>query len=201
MWPTDLYPISGTTGLESADYFAHGWVLEVYRVLFPYERAAVQFAAMVLVSLVLLGTLQGRGSDAITTSRRSPVISTCIGLPSLLVVTVLVSAGYFIVGSSLGTFFGVIFVTIGAAVVPASAAIGFVALGQSIVSRLGQDRLWLGVLIGSLVFGLAGFSVPATVVVATLATMLGMGTIVRILFGPGGSTNPDERTVPPANKI
>ncbi len=156
MWPTDLYPISGTTGLESADYFAHGWVLEVYRVLFPYERAAVQFAAMALVSLVLLGTLQGRGSDAITTSRRSPVISTCIG--SLVARRHRTrQCGLFHRRLESRDVFGVIFVTIGAAVVPASAAIGFVALGQSIVSRLGQDRLWLGVLIGSLVFGLAGF--------------------------------------------
>ncbi|RQG96001.1 hypothetical protein [Natrarchaeobius chitinivorans] len=181
--------------------FAHAWVLEYYRSLAPIERAGIQFAATLVFASVLLGTLQGRGSQAVTKSRRSPIISTCIGFPSLLVVLALTSTGYFIVGSSLGTFFGVILVTVGLALLPTSAAVGIVAMGQAITARLGRDKRWLGVFTGSLVFGLAGLSVPVALAVAGITTMLGLGTVIRLLIGPGGATSPEERSVPPANKI
>ncbi|RQG99969.1 hypothetical protein [Natrarchaeobius oligotrophus] len=201
MWPTDLYLISGPTGLEATGYVAHGWVIEAYRTLSPVERAGVQFAGVLVVASVLLGMLQGYGSRAVEKSRRSPVISVCVGLPSLLVVGMLSSTGYFILGSSLGTFFGVILVVFGLTVLPAAAVIGVASIGTTISARLGRDALWLGVFVGSLVAGLAGLSLATTVALASVAIPLGLGTGVRILVGSGGATKPEERSVPPANKI
>lgn len=49
--------------------------------------------------------------------------------------------------------------------------------------------------------GTAGLSLGATLVLASLAAILGVGAGARVLFAAGGSTQPEERTVPPANKI
>ncbi|RQG91407.1 hypothetical protein EA462_05395 [Natrarchaeobius halalkaliphilus] len=188
-------------GLEPTGQFAHVWVLETYRSLTPVERIGGQFVGALVAAVVLLGLVQEHSSRAIAKSRRSPIISSCLGFPSLLVVLTISSTGYLILGSSLGTFFGVIFVVFGITVIPVAAVVGLVAIGQSMAARFGRDTLWFGVLCGSLVCGLAGLSLAVTVVLVGTATTLGLGTLVRILLGPGGTTSPEDRSVPPANKI
>ncbi|MFP8954138.1 hypothetical protein ACLI4Z_14390 [Natrialbaceae archaeon A-arb3/5] len=200
MGPPAMYLTSGT-GLESTGHFAHGWIVEAYLSLGPEVRAGLQFAGTLVVALVLLGMTQGHGSRAVAKSRRSPIISFVIGLPALSVVMLLSSTGYLILGSSLGTFFGIILVVLGLATAPAAIVIGSAAVGQSVMTRLGRDQLWIGVLAGSLISGLAGLWLPATIAFIGLVATVGMGAGVRILFGAGESTSPDERTVPPANKI
>jgi len=93
-------------------------------------------------------------------------------------------------------------VILGVTVLPVVTAIGFTAIGRTIASRFGADRLWVGVLVGALIIsGLAGLSLPATVILAGLAGALGLGASIRVLFGGVGTAQPDDRTVPPANKI
>ncbi|WP_408959033.1 hypothetical protein [Natrinema sp. 74] len=179
----------------------HGATLEAYRSLEPPVRAAVQFAGTLFVAMGVLGLLQGFSAHAVAKSRRSPVISTCIGLPGLLIVGGVSSAGVFISDMSIGPFFAIPMVILGATVLPTVTAIGFTAIGRSLASRLGADRLWIGVLVGAVVSGLAGLAFPVIVAVATVAGALGLGATVRIVFGGIGAGRPDERTVPPANKI
>jgi len=93
-------------------------------------------------------------------------------------------------------------VILGVTVLPVVTAIGFTAIGRTIASRFGADRLWVGVLVGALISGLAGLSLPATVILAGLAGALGLGARAFVsLFGGVGTAQPDDRTVPPANKI
>ncbi|MFA9415587.1 hypothetical protein [Natrinema sp. HArc-T2] len=202
MWPLELYtrvgqPASDSTGTLSV---ADG-ALAAYRSLEPFVRVGIQFVVAVLVTMIVLGLLHSHGSKAVRKSRQSPVISVGIGFPSLLVVSALAGTGYLIVDTSVGVFFGIPLVILGATVIPVVLAIGLTAIGCTIASRLGSDRLWVGIVVGALVSGLAGLALPATVAIAGLAGALGLGAGVRVLFGGAGTARPDERTVPPANKI
>ncbi|WP_121742702.1 hypothetical protein [Natronorubrum halophilum] len=202
MWPVDLYSVVGAAALEPIGALTVTDIgPETYRALGALERAGLQFGATLIVAMVVLGLVQGYGSRTVTKARRSPVISSCIGVPSLLVIAGVSSTGYLILGTSLGTFFGVVLVIIGLTVVPALTTIGFVAIGQSVAARFGRDQLWAGVLVGSLLSGLVGLSLVTTVLAVVLAGSLGTGAGVRVLMGAGGTTRPDDRTVPPANKI
>ncbi|WP_090615546.1 hypothetical protein [Natrinema salaciae] len=194
--------MDGGTALGSVVALAgYSSYLEAYRSLGPLVRAGVQFAGTLLAAMVVLGLVQSYGTRAVAKSRRSPVISMCIGIPSLLVVGGLASTGLVISDSSIGVFFGIPLVVLGATTLPAATAIGVVAIGRTVASRLGDDRLVVGLLVGVVCSGLAGLSVPATVAFAGLAATLGLGGSVRILFAGAGTARPDERTVPPANKI
>ncbi|MFD1564852.1 hypothetical protein ACFR99_15030 [Haloarchaeobius amylolyticus] len=201
MWPSDLYTIVGRPVLNSAATQSAADVLAAYRSLEPFVRVGIQFAGALLVTMIVLGLLHGYGSKAVQKSRQSPVISAGIGLPSLLVVSALAGTGYFIVDTSIGVFFGIPLVILGATVIPVVLAIGLTAIGRTVASRFGTDRLWIGIVVGALLGGLAGLAVPATVAVAGLAGALGLGASIRVLFGGAGTARPDERTVPPANKI
>lgn len=201
MWPLDLYTIIGSMTLESfAPLFVRGVDLETYQSLGALERAGIQFVTTLVAAIVILGLLQGYAPRTVTKSRRSPIISLCIGLPTLLVLAGLTGTGYLIVDTSLGVFFGIVLVVIGLTVIPILTVLGIVAIGHSVVARLGADQLWVGVIAGSVLSGLVGLSVAATVITVVLAGSLGVGAGVRVLRS-SGSTTPDERTVPPANKI
>ncbi|RZV08192.1 hypothetical protein BDK88_3158 [Natrinema hispanicum] len=202
MWPLDLYTIGGRPGLGSAVSLSGAdGTIAAYRSLEPFVRVGIQFVVAVLVTTIVLGLLHRYGSKAVRKSRQSPVISIGIGGPSLLVVSGLAGTGYLIVDTSIGVFFGIPLVILGAAVIPVVLAIGLAAIGRTIASRLGTDRLWVGIVVGSLVSGLAGLALPATIAVAGLAGALGLGASIRVLFSGAGTARPDERTVPPANKI
>ncbi|WP_339103962.1 hypothetical protein [Haloterrigena salinisoli] len=202
MWPSNLYNVSGATGTGSGTPLTvSGFGLETLAALGPLERAGLQFAATLVLAVVVLGLLQGYAPRTVTKARRSPVISTCVGLPGLLVVAGLGSTGYLILDTDLGPFFGIPMIVLGGTIVPASTVLGFVAFGRSIAARLGRDRLSLGVLVGSVLAGIAGLSLALTAVVAGLAGALGLGAGVRVIVTTGGTSQPDDRTVPPANKI
>ncbi|MDS0474259.1 hypothetical protein [Natrinema sp. 1APR25-10V2] len=179
----------------------HGEAFETYRSLEPLVRMGAQFVGTLVIAMAVLGLLQGFGTRAVTKSRQSPVISLCIGLPGLLIVGGIASTGMFISDTSVGPFFAIPMVIFGATVLPVVLAVGFTAIGRTVASRLGSDRLWVGVLVGAIVSGLASLALPATVAVAGVAGALGLGATVRILSGGIGAGRPDERTVPPANKI
>ncbi len=202
MGPTELYAFSGELVLESVALLGgEGGAVEAIQSLALPERAVGGVAATLLVSMVVLGMLQGYGIRAVTKCRRSPVISVCIGLPSALVVGLLAGVGYLMIGTEVGAFFGVPFVILGATVLPSVTAIGFVSIGQSVAARVGRDELWAGVLVGGLLGGIAAIALPIAIVVGTVASAFGMGASVRVLAGFRGAAGPDERTVPPANQI
>jgi len=202
MWPLDLYNRVGSLVPDSTGTLpVVDGTLAAYRSLEPLIRVGVQSAVALLVTMIVFGLLHSYASNAVTKSRRSPVISIGIGLPSLLVVVGLTGTGYLIVDTSIGVFFGIPLVILGATVLPVVLAVGLTAIGRTIATRFGTDRLWIGIVVGSLVGGLAGLALPATVAVAGLAGALGLGASIRVLFSGAGTARPDERTVPPANKI
>lgn len=200
MGPTYFYAASQLTVGGEPIVASTGWI-DIYTALAPLERAVIQFALVLVLAAVVVGLVPGFGTKAVTKSRKSPVISVCIGTPALLVVLGLASTGYLILDSALGAFFGVLFFLLGAVVVPVGTMVGLVAIGRSIASRLGRDGIGSGVVVAAICGGLAGFSIPATLAVLALAAMVGTGATVRILFGAGGVTSPDDRTVPPANRV
>ncbi len=202
MWPIELNSVSGGTVLDSiAAVGSSGGTIDAVQSLAPVERIAIGFLATLVVSVVVLGLVHGYGTRTVTKCRRSPVISLCIGLPSVLVAGLVLFVGNLLLGTSIGVFFGIPVLAVGLTVVPAMTAIGFVAIGQSIAARVGTDRLSIGVVVGSLVAGLTAIALPVAVVGLTIAAAFGMGASVRILFGARGAADPDERTVPPANQI
>lgn len=202
MWPLDLYNVSGATGIGSATPLTiSGIGIETVDAIGPLERAGLQFAATLVLAVVVLGLVQGYAPRTVTKARQSPIISICVGLPGLLVVAGLGSTGYLILDTDLGPFFGTPMVVLGGTIVPALTVLGFVAIGRSIAARFGRDRLSIGILVGSALAGIAGLSLALTVVVAGLAGALGLGAGVRVIMATGGTSRPDDRTVPPANKI
>ncbi|ELY99025.1 hypothetical protein C482_10726 [Natrialba chahannaoensis JCM 10990] len=201
MRPAELYTGNGDTGYEVLESLAASGAFEAYHALEPLGRVGMQFAATLLLGFVILGLLQGHGSRTVTTVRRSPIISVCIGFPGLLIASGLTGTGYVLIGRGVGTFFGLPLVILGTTVLFPLVTLGFVAIGRTLAARLGRDGLGSGVLAGSFLCGLVGFSLPLTVFVASLAASLGIGAFVRVLLHAGTTTAPDERTVPPANKI
>ncbi|NUB91780.1 hypothetical protein HT576_12210 [Haloterrigena sp. SYSU A121-1] len=202
MWPLDLCSVSGATGTGSVTPLTIGGLgFETLETIGPLERAGFLFAGTFVFAVVVLGLLQGYAPRTVTKARRSPVISICVGLPGLLVVGGLGSTGYLILGTDLGPFFGIPMIVLGGTIVPAFTALGFVAFGRSIAARLGRDRLSIGIVLGSLLAGIAGFSLALTVAVAGFAGALGIGAGVRVIMATGGTSRPDDRTVPPANEI
>ncbi|ADB60402.1 hypothetical protein Htur_1516 [Haloterrigena turkmenica DSM 5511] len=202
MWPLDLYSVSWATGTGTITPLTVGGIsLEALETVGSLERAGFLFAGTFVFAAVVLGLLQGYAPRTVTKARRSPVISICVGLPSLLVVVGLGSTGYLILDTDLGPFFGIPMIVFGGTIVPAFTDLGFVALGRSLAARLGCDRLSVGILLGSVLAGVAGLSLALTVVVAGLAGALGIGAGVRVVMATGGTSQPDDRTVPPANKI
>ncbi|MDQ2049111.1 hypothetical protein RBH26_01305 [Natronolimnohabitans sp. A-GB9] len=201
MRPLDLYPFIKTEFGSAIPLAVAEGRFETYQALTGLERAGLQFGVTLVAALVVLGLLQEYGPRTVSKARQSPVISSCIGLPSLLVVVGLTSAGYVFIGTSLGTFFGVPMVVVGGTIVPVLTVLGFVAIGRSLAAQFGRDRLWIGAVIGSVLAGLVGFSLLATAAAAVLVGALGVGAGVRVIVGSGSASRPDERTVPPANKI
>lgn len=201
MWPTDFYSSVGASLDATAVLTVGDLGIDAVSVIGTFERAGLAFGATVVAALVVLGLFQGYGPGTVAKARRSPVISICIGLPAMLVVAGLTSTGYLLIGSSLGTAFGVPLVIAGGTLLPALTALGLVAIGRSIGARLGTDRLWMGVLIGGLLAGLASAWLVSAAVVGVFASALGVGAGVRVLLGKGSVSQPDERSVPPANKI
>lgn len=202
MGTLDLCAIMGGTTVGSvASLAGHGESLELYRSLEPIVRAGIQFVGTALLAMIVLGLLQNHGTTAVAKSRGSPIISLCIGVPSLLIVGAVATTGIVIVDTSVGAFFGIPMVIIGAAILPVATVVGFVAIGRAVASRFGSDRLSTGVFVGALFSGVSGLLFPATVGAVGLAAALGIGAIIRVLLGATGTGNPNERTVPPANKI
>lgn len=197
MWPVDLL-LMGAGPVESLSF--DGGV-ETYRSLEPTVRVSGQFVLTLVVTTVVLGLFQERGPRTVRKARASPIISCCIGLPATLVLGGLAGTGYLIVGTSLGTFFGIPLVVAGLTVLPVLTALGIAAIGRSIAARFGRDRLGAGLFAGSMLVGLSGLSTLLTVPVVGLAAVLGIGAGCRVLFAVNGTTTPDDRTVPPANKI
>lgn len=201
MWPTELYRTTERSALDSiAPQLVDHGAIETIQALPPLARGAVGAVATVLVAALVLGLLQEYGPRSVATSRRSPIISLCIGLPALFVVGLVTGVGVLIIDMPIGVFFGVILVSLGAVILPVACAIGLVAAGQSIVARTGSDRLWLGVIVAGLIGGVGTAVAPLGLAVGTIATAFGLGAGARLLIGSGGGSTATERTVPPANK-
>lgn len=200
-WPLSLYSVIEATGIGAVTPLTIGELgFETLETIGPLERAGLLFAGTFAFAAVVLGLLPGYAPRTVTKARRSPVISICVGLPGLLVVGGLGGTGYLILDTDLGPFFGIPMIALGGTIGPAFTVLGFVAFGRSIAARLDRDRLSVGILLGSVFAGIAGLSLALTVVVAGLAGALGIGAGVRVIMA-GGTSRPDDRTVPPANKI
>lgn len=199
MWPLDLYVVG--VGLWSPIATAYGGALETYATFTSIERVVGQFVVAIALASVVVGMTPEYGTRAVAKTRRSPIISLCIGLPTALALTVLVSAGHFALGSSIGTFFGVLSIVLGLAALAVGTTVGIVAIGHTVASRLGRDGSSIGVVVGGSLLGLAGVTTLGTIALLVVGATIGTGAGVRVLFGAGSISSPDERTVPPANKI
>lgn len=202
MWPIDL--LLSTAGPE------HGTAesVSVWRELLAgfgeftlLEQAAIQGVGTLLVGLLVVGLLRQYGTDTLSVSRRSPVISLCIGVPAVLVVAGLFYTGLLLSNSNLGVFFAIPLVTMGALVLPAAVACGYAAIGGSIATRLGITQVVGWIAVGAVLSALTALAYPIGFVLTGFASALGLGAAIRVLFRGGGLEQPEDRVVPPANKI
>ena len=198
MWPLDLYTITEFPGEDLGGVLEF---LELYSSLGVTTQAAVAFGVTLVLGSVLLGIMPGYGTNSLATSRRSPIISFCIGVPTALVLVLFLSTGLLIANTSIGVFFAVPLLIVALSLLPAWTVLGFVTIGATVVSRLGVDRLWVHVVTGALVGTLAIVSVPVGLVLVVLAAVIGSGAGARALFGAGRIGERDGRVVPPANKV
>lgn len=198
MWPLDLYTITEFPGEDLGGILGF---FELYSSLGVATQAAVAFGVTLVLGSVLLGIMPGYGTNSLGTSRRSPIISFCVGVPTALVLVLFLSTGLLIANTSIGVFFAVPLLIVALSLLPAWTVLGFVTIGATIVSRVGVDRLWVHVVAGALVGALAIVSVPVGLVLVVLAAVIGSGAGARALFGAGRINERDERVVPPANKV
>ncbi|WP_312908468.1 hypothetical protein [Natronosalvus caseinilyticus] len=203
MGPIDLYAIVGGVGRggEGGSVRVYEQAVAAFTELSPLEQAAIQAVAIVLIGGVALGILRYSGRKTLEVSRRSPVISLCIGVPGALVLGGLFYTGILLSSSSVGIFFAIPLVAIGVIVLPVSAALGYVAIGATISTRVGLSRTPAWVIAGGLLGGVAMLVPVFGIALVTIATALGVGAGTRVLVGNGGVRQPEERVVPPANKV
>ncbi|UTF52725.1 hypothetical protein [Natronosalvus rutilus] len=203
MGPVDLYAIVGGVGGEGESGSVHVYeqAVAVFTGLSALEQAAIQAVAIVLIGGVALGILRYSGTKTLEVSRRSPVISLCIGLPGALVLGGLFYTGILLSSSAVGIFFAIPLVAIGVIVLPVSAALGYVAIGATIATRVGLSRTAVWVIAGGLLGGVTALVPVLGIALVTIATALGVGAGTRVLVGNGGVRQPEERVVPPANKV
>ncbi|USZ72647.1 hypothetical protein [Natronosalvus halobius] len=203
MWPIDLYAIVGGLGGggESGSVRVYEQAVTAFSGLSPLEQAAIQAVGIVLVGGFALGILRYSGRKTLEVSRRSPVISLCVGIPGTLVLGGLFYTGILISSSAVGIFFAIPLVAIGVVVLPVSAALGYVAIGATITSRFGLSRTPGWVIAGGLLGGVTALVPTFGFAFVTIATALGVGAGTRVLVGNGGVRQPEERVVPPANKV
>ncbi|MFC7215728.1 hypothetical protein ACFQO4_16785 [Saliphagus sp. GCM10025334] len=203
MRPIDLYGVVGGLGGggESESARVYEQVVAAFTGLSPLEQAAIQAVAIVLIGGVALGILRYSGRKTLEVSRRSPVISLCIGVPGALVLGGLFYTGILLTSSPVGIFFAIPLVVIGVIVLPVSAALGYVAIGATISTRVGLSRTPAWVIAGGLLGGVAMLIPAFGLALVTIATALGVGSWTRVLVGNGGVRQPEERVVPPANKV
>lgn len=176
-------------------------LVEWYHGLGALEIMGVHAATTLVLGALVLGLLPGYGTHALRTSRRSPIISCCIGLPGAAVLVGLFTTGVVISGTGLGVFFGMPLVVVTVTFLPAWTALGYVAFGSAIARRLGFDALWVWVVVGALLSGVAAADPLLLVVATALAAALGVGSGARGLLGGGGFRHREERVIPPADKV
>lgn len=200
MWPEGAYNFVGLlTGVSDVWTTVGG--LEVVDQYGALGRAGFLFAVTVLVGTLILGVLPNYGTRTIETSRRSPIISVVVGTPGALVIAALTYIGFIISGTSLGVFFAIPLVVLGVLLLPTWTALGLVAIAGTLSRYAGIERRWLSVLLGG---GLAAISVAIPQIgvgILVAGMIIGVGAGIRTSIGYGATTKPNERVVPPANKV
>lgn len=178
-----------------------GGAIEFYRGLDPAVRVAVTLAAALVLGLVVLGILPAYSIGVVRTGRRSPVISTTVGIPGTLVLAGFLYVGTLIADTTVGVFFAIPLVSVGLIFLPAWTALGLVVVGAAIGDRFGADGTFRWLLVGSALVAVATLVPAAAAAAASIAAVVGVGAGVRVLLGVGVTSGPDERTVPPANRV
>lgn len=179
----DLLEPSAFTGLESP------------------EGALLLAVGTAVLGSAALGFLPDHGQLVVDTGDRSPIISLCIGVPGVAALLSLLYLGLLLSTSSIGIFFAIPVVAFSLTVLAGWTATGLVTLAGHLLARLGIDAIWIRVLVAGVLGGTLAFSVPVGVLVYVLGSTLGVGSGVRVLFNGGSPSEPDKRSIPPANKI
>ncbi len=169
--------------------------------LSPFELSGLLLAGTFLLGGILLGLLPSYSSKTIETARQSPVISVFVGIPATLVLVMFLYLAVVISESSIGIFFAIPLVTVTLGLLPAWTVLGVVTTGTFLGARVGRDTVTVGLLAGVLLVGALAFVVEVLVVVGALVSCLGVGAGTRVLVSGGTTTDPEQRKVPPANKI
>lgn len=172
-----------------------------YQELGAVERAGVNLAATLVVGFAVLGILPWYSTRVVDTARRSPIISLCIGIPAIGVLVTFLYLGHLIADHSVGVFFAIPLVSIGITFLPVWTALGTIVLGGVVASRVGFGWYASWVVFGAVIVGLASLHPVAFAALIALAAVLGVGSGARVLVGSGITQEPEERVVPPANKV
>ena len=176
-------------------------LFDAYLELPPEGQVALVASAILVLGIVVFGLLPGYGNRTLRTARRSPVISFLVGIPGTLFLLGMLYMGAVVSESSIGIFFAIPLVSFGLVLLPTWLLLGATAIGASIGSRLGNGSTAIGIVLGAILLGGAALSLEVLLIVGSLFACLGVGAGTRVLIVGGTSTSPDERTVPPANKI
>ena len=202
MWPMELYTMNLPPGDGVRDS-SSVWgdvtgIIEGFGVL---EQALFFGGARLVVGVLVLGLTQRTGLQVVQTTRRSPVISLCIGLPSLLVVTGLTYTGFLLSTTNIGVMFAIPLVCFGVLTLPAATVFGYTAFGRAVSSRVGAQSVAAGLLTGALIGALSALVQPIGLILTALLMAFGLGSGVRVLFAGGNLGRYDERVVPPTNRV
>ncbi|WP_247728706.1 hypothetical protein [Halovivax limisalsi] len=164
-------------------------------------RVAIAVLTTLVLALILVGILPDYSRRTIELARASPIISVLVGLPATLVLGAFLALAMLLSESSLGIFFAIPLVSVSVGLLPAWTVLGVVALGRTLDARVGRDSLPTGIVAASICAGLAALSMELLLVFTTIVACLGAGAGARVLVGGSTTTDPDDRTVPPANKF
>lgn len=178
-----------------------GSVIEFYLGLEPMAQAVVNVGSTLLLGVLVLGLTPGYGRHTVDTASGSPIISMVVGLPGLIALAAVLYSGHLLSSSNIGIIFAVPLVAVGTVLLPTWTVLGLASVGGFIARRFGTGSRSVGLLVGSVVAGLATLTLPYGFAIIVLAAVVGTGAGARAAFGGGRLDPENERVIPPAEKV
>lgn len=199
-WRVGGFVAVGLLAILPSAVAAQGVPTEQLVELTLLERVAIETSVVLFMGVAILSLFPGWGSSAIETARGSAFVSGFFG--------VLVAVALVLLGGSAWVFSQVMLgwlaayplalLVLGTAFV--GSAIGFIALANTIIARLGVDHNWVGLLVAVAIAAVLALLPIVGTGVAAVLTIVGLGSMTRTALGNDKRTE-REQGMPPAHRL
>ena len=164
------------------------------------ERVAIETSVVLFMGIAVLGLFPSWGSSAIETARGSVFVSGFFGVLVAVALVLLGASAWIFSQVMLGWLaaYPLALLVLGTTFI--ARAIGFIALGNTIIARLGVDHNWVGLLVGVAIAAVLALIPFVGAAFGFLLTIVGLGGMTRTALGSGKRAE-REQSMPPAHRL